>query len=92
VEVYKNRIKKVATSELNKVMLEEIERNPPPAFKGKYIRIKYVTQLPTHAPSFAFFCNLPQYIKDSYRRYLENRLREHFDFSGVPIQILIRKK
>ena len=77
---------------LNEVMLEIIESNPPPATKGKYIRIKYVQQLPSHAPAFAFFCNLPQYIADSYRRFLENRLREEFDFKGVPIKIFFRKK
>lgn len=92
VEVYKNRKRKVATSELNKVMLPAIEKHPPPAYKGKFIKIKYVTQLPTYAPSFAFYCNLPQYIKEPYRRYLENRIRENFSFSGVPIQVLIRKK
>ena len=73
-------------------MLEIINQFPPPALKGKWIKIKFVTQLPTHAPSFAFFCNLPQYVKDPYKRFLENKLREHFDFSGVPIQIFMRKK
>jgi GTP-binding protein len=92
VEVYKNRTKKIPTSKLNEVMLEVIENNPPPSIKGKYIKIKYVTQLPTHSPSFAFFCNLPQYLKDPYRRYLENRLRENFDFHGVPVKIFFRKK
>ena len=92
MEVYQNRVKKIATSVLNEVMLEIIESNPPPATKGKYIRIKYVQQLPSHAPAFAFFCNLPQYIADSYRRFLENRLREEFDFKGVPIKIFFRKK
>ena len=92
MEVYQNRVKKIATSVLNEVMLEIIESNPPPATKGKYIRIKYVQQLPSHAPAFAFFCNLPQYIAESYRRFLENRLREEFDFKGVPIKIFFRKK
>lgn len=92
VEVYKNRTKKIPTSKLNDVMLEEIEKFHPPAVKGKYIKIKYVTQLPTHSPSFAFFCNLPQYIKEPYKRFIENRLRENFDFKGVPIQIFFRKK
>jgi GTP-binding protein len=92
VKVFENRIKKIPTSKLNTVMLEEIENYPPPAVKGKYIKIKYVTQLPTHAPSFAFFCNLPQYIRESYKRFIENKLREHFDFTGVPIQIFFRKK
>lgn len=92
VAVFENRKRKVSTSSLNKVMLEVIENNPPPAVKGKYIKIKFVTQLPSPSPCFAFFCNLPQYIKDPYKRYLENRMRENFNFSGVPIQIFIRKK
>lgn len=91
-EVYQNRIKKIPTSKLNEVMLEIIAATPPPSVKGKYVKIKYVQQLPTHAPSFAFFCNLPQYIPDSYKRFVENRLREHFDFKGVPIKIFFRKK
>jgi GTP-binding protein len=90
--VHENRTKKIPTSQLNEVMLEIIQATPPPAMKGKYIRIKYAQQLPTHAPSFAFFCNLPQYIPDSYKRFLENRLRERFDFCGVPIKIFFRKK
>ncbi len=92
IEVYDNRNKKISTSELNKMMLPEIEHYPPPAIKGKYIRIKYITQLPTAKPTFAFFCNLPQYIKESYQRYLENKLRKHFGFEGVPIQLFFRKK
>lgn len=92
IEVYENRNKKITTSELNKMMLPEIEHYPPPAIKGKYIRIKYITQLPTAKPTFAFFCNLPQYIKESYQRYLENKLRKHFGFEGVPIQLFFRKK
>jgi GTP-binding protein len=92
MEVFANRIRKVPTSTLNSHMLKAIEEHPPPAQKGKYIRIKYVTQLPTHAPSFAFYANLPQYIREPYRRYLENRMREKFDFTGVPIQIFFRKK
>lgn len=92
IQVYENRRRKIPTARLNKIMLESIEKNPPPAVKGKYIRIKYVTQLPTHAPSFAFFCNLPQYIKEPYMRYLENRMRDNFEFNGVPIQIFFRKK
>ncbi|MBU0763301.1 MAG: GTP-binding protein, partial [Bacteroidetes bacterium] len=91
-EVYRNRLQKIPTSRLNDIMQQAIEAYHPPAVKGKYIRIKYVTQLPTHAPSFVFFCNLPQYIKESYRRYLENRLRKSFNFTGVPIQIFFRKK
>ena len=92
MEVYQNRVKKIATSVLNEVMLEIIESNPPPATKGKYIRIKYVQQLPSHAPAFAFFCNLPQYIKEPYERFLNNKLRGHFDFKGVPVKLVFRKK
>ncbi|MBU2018254.1 MAG: ribosome biogenesis GTPase Der, partial [Bacteroidetes bacterium] len=92
MEVFYNRTKKIPTSELNDVMQEIFDSNPPPAIKGKYIKIKYVTQLPTHAPAFAFFCNLPQYVPDSYRRYIENRMREKFNFKGVPIKIFFRKK
>lgn len=91
-QVYENYSKKIPTSTLNEVMLEEIENYPPPSTKGKYIRIKYLTQLPTTGPSFAFFCNLPQYIGDPYKRFLENRLREHFNFTGCPIRIFMRKK
>lgn len=92
VEVYENRSKKIKTSELNEVMLKAIEDYPPPSIKGKFVKIKYVTQLPSQTPSFAFFANLPQYVKEAYRRYLENKIRENFNFSGVPIQIYIRKK
>ena len=92
MEVYKNRTQKIQTSALNKYMLEAIEAHPPPAHKGKFIRIKYVSQLPTHAPSFAFYANLPQYIREPYKRYLENRLREKFKLTGVPVQIFFRKK
>lgn len=92
IKVYENRTQKVKTSELNRVMLEAIENYPPPSMKGKYIKIKYVTQLPTHAPSFAFYCNLPQYVQESYKRFLENQIREHWNFTGVPIQIFMRKK
>jgi len=92
VKVYENRSKKIPTSKLNETMLGLIEQFPPPALKGKWIKIKFVTQLPTYAPSFAFFCNLPQYIKDPYKRFLENKLREKFNFTGVPIQIFMRKK
>lgn len=91
-KVYENRSRKISTSKLNEVMLEEIENYPPPAIKGKYIKIKYITQLPTPAPSFAFFCNLPQYVREDYKRFLENKLRKHFDFSGAPIQIFLRQK
>jgi GTP-binding protein len=92
IEVYKNRTKKIKTSVLNEVMLPLIEETPPPATKGKFIKIKFVTQLPTYAPNFAFFANLPQYIPTSYKRFIENRLRENFDFTGVPIQVFFRKK
>jgi len=92
VEVYKNRSKRIPTRKLNDAMLPVIERTPPPAIKGKYVKVKYCTQLPTHYPQFAFFCNLPQYVKDPYKRFLENKLREQFDFTGVPITIFMRKK
>jgi len=87
-----NRNRKISTSELNEVMLQIIKNNPPPALKGKYVKIKFVTQLPIYTPAFAFFCNLPQYVKDPYKRYIENRMREKFDFTGVPIRIFFRKK
>ncbi len=91
-DVYENYSRKISTSKLNELMLPEIENFPPPALKGKYIKIKFITQLPTVSPSFAFFCNLPQYVKDPYKRFLENRLRKHFNFNGCPIQIYIRQK
>lgn len=91
-KVFANRAKRITTSKLNEVMLPEIEKYPPPSIKGKYVRIKYIVQLPTPAPSFAFFCNLPQYVREDYKRFLENRLREKFDFTGVPIQIFLRQK
>jgi GTP-binding protein len=91
-QVYDNITKKVPTSVLNDVLLKEIERYPPPALKGKYIKIKYITQLPTRRPAIAFFCNLPQYIKVPYQRFLENQIRKHFDFEGVPVQVFFRKK
>jgi GTP-binding protein len=91
-KVNQNRNRKIPTSELNEVMLEVIKNNPPPALKGKYVKIKYVTQLPIYTPAFAFFCNLPQYVKDPYKRYLENRMRERYEFTGVPIRIFFRKK
>ena len=90
--VAENMKRKISTSALNDVMLPEIENYPPPAWKGKYIKIKYVTQLPTRTPSFAFFCNLPQWVKDPYKRFLENKLRQHFDFEGCPMQIFMRSK
>lgn len=92
VEVYKNRTKKIKTSKLNEILLPIIENQPPPALKGKFIKIKYIMQLPTPQPQFAFFCNLPQYVKEPYKRFLENKLREHFDFNGVPVTVYMRKK
>ena len=92
LEVFQNRKQRIATSVLNKVMLPFIEHYPPPATKGKTISIKYVTQLPGGNPHFAFFCNLPQYVKDPYRRYIENKLRESFNFQGVPISLHFRPK
>ncbi|MFV0375690.1 MAG: ribosome biogenesis GTPase Der, partial [Mangrovibacterium sp.] len=92
VEVYQNKSQKVKTSVLNEVLLEAIERYPPPSIKGKFVKIKYATQLPSPTPSFALFANLPQYVKEPYRRYIENQIREKFNFSGVPIQIFFRKK
>lgn len=92
VEVYKNRAKKIKTSVLNEVLLPIIENYPPPAYKAKFVKIKYIMQLPTPQPQFAFFCNLPQYVKDPYKRFLENKLREHFDFKGVPVSVYMRKK
>ena len=92
IKVSEDRKARISTSKLNDVMLPFIEQNPPPASKGKYIRIKFCTQLPTKTPTFAFFANLPQYIKEPYKRYIENKLRESFNFSGVPLQIFFRKK
>ncbi len=92
LSVFENRKRKISTAELNKVMLEEIENNPPPAHKGKYIKIKYVTQIPTYSPTFVFFCNMPKYVKESYKRFLENKLREHYDFTGVPLKLFFRNK
>ncbi len=91
-KVYANRTKTIKTRQLNDVMLPIVENHPPAALKGKYVKIKFINQLPTHAPTFAFYCNLPQYVSESYIRFLENRLREQFDFEGVPIQIFMRKK
>lgn len=92
VAVYNNRNKRIPTRKLNEVMLPIIENYPPPAIKGKYIKIKFCTQLPTPMPQFAFFANLPQYVKDPYRRFIENKLRENFDFNGVPIDVYFRQK
>ena len=90
--VYENYSRKIPTARLNDVLLPIIEETPPPAWKGKYVKIKYVTQLPTKFPAFAFFCNLPQYVKDPYKRFLENKLRENFPFNGCPVQLFIRQK
>ena len=92
VAVYNNRTKRIPTRKLNEVMLPIIENYPPPAVKGKYIKIKFCTQLPTPMPQFAFFANLPQYVRDPYRRFIENKLRENFDFNGVPIDVYFRQK
>ncbi len=92
IRVFHSRRQKISTSKLNDVMLPVVQRHPPPATKGKYIKIKYVTQLPTHYPSFAFFCNLPQYVKEPYLRFLENQIRANWDFTGVPMKIYCRKK
>ncbi len=92
MKVHENRTKKIPTSLLNNTLLPIIEKTPPPIYKSKKIKIKFITQIPTHAPSFAFFCNLPQYVKEPYKRFIENRMRELFDFNGVPIQIFFRKK
>jgi len=92
VKVYENRKQRISTSKFNDYMLKVIENSPPPALKGKYVKIKYCMQLPTPTPQFVFFANLPQYVKDAYKRFLENKIREHWDFSGVPIDIYIREK
>jgi len=92
LDVYKNRTQHIKTNELNEVLLPIIEYNPPPALKGKFVKIKFVQQLPTHAPTFAFYCNLPKYVQESYKRFIENQMRKHFNFHGVPIQIFFREK
>lgn len=92
VKVYENRKQRIKTSELNEVLLEAIEAYPPPSVKGKFVKIKYVTQLPSPTPAFALFANLPQYIKEPYRRYIENQIRKHFNFTGVPVQVYFRQK
>jgi GTP-binding protein len=92
LEVYNNKQIKIPTHQLNEIMLAEIEKYGPPAYRGEYIKIKYVTQLPAKTPSFAFFCNHPDYVKEAYRNYLENRMRENFSLSGVPVNIFFRKK
>ena len=92
MDVYKNRKNSIVTRKFNEALLPIIQKTPPPAYKGKYVKIKFCTQLPSSYPQFAFFCNLPQYIKDPYKRFLENKIREIYDFSGVPINIFFRKK
>jgi GTP-binding protein len=92
MKVYHNKRQRIKTSALNTVLLEAVNVYPPPAVKGKHIKIKYVTQLPSKSPAFALFANLPQYIKEPYRRYIENKIRENFDFTGVPLQIYFRQK
>ncbi|RQP12480.1 MAG: ribosome biogenesis GTPase Der [Chryseobacterium sp.] len=92
MEVYENRKKRIKTSKLNEVMLPIMEATPPPAYKGKYIKIKYCVQLPTPSPQFVFFCNLPQYVKEPYKRFVENQLRKNFDFTGAPIEVYFRQK
>jgi GTP-binding protein len=92
VEVFNGRSLKIKTRKLNDILLPIISAYPPPSIKGKYVKIKFITQLPTHHPQFAFFCNLPQYVKEPYKRFLENKIRENFDFKGVPITIFMRKK
>lgn len=92
VKVYENRTKKISTNELNKVMLPIVESSPPPSVKGKFVKIKFISMLPTYKPTFVFYCNHPQYVKEPYKRFVENRLREKFDFTGVPIQLFFRKK
>jgi len=92
MQVHENMRTRISTSKLNDVMQPILESHPPPQIKGKFIKIKYVMQLPTHKPAFAFFCNLPQYVKDPYKRFLENKLRENFDLTGIPIKIFIRQK
>jgi GTP-binding protein len=92
VQVYENKTKKIPTAKLNDVMLPEIESHPPPSIKGKHINIKYITQVNARFPSFVFFSNLPQYIQPSYERFLENKMRENFDFDGVPLRLIFRKK
>jgi GTPase len=91
VEVFERRSKRISTSKLNETLRQAVDQFHPPAVKGKYIKINYVTQLPVHTPAFVFFCNLPQYIRDPYKRYLENRLRETYDFTGVPLQLFSGK-
>ncbi len=92
IRVFENKSRRISTSQLNDALLPEIAHYPPPALKGKFVSIKYITQLPSRTPTFAFFCNLPQYVQESYQRFLRNRLREKFDFEGTPVRLFFRKK
>ena len=92
LDVFENRTRKIATSKLNEIMLKEIAYFPPPIYRGNSIKIKYISQLPVAVPSFAFFCNYPEEVQASYKNYLENKLRQHFNYSGVPIRLFFRKK
>ena len=92
VEVFRNRSRKITTADLNNFFLPLIQASPPPPYKGKFVKVKYVTQLPGAYPSFVLFCNLPQYVRDPYKRFLENKLREQFNFHGVPLEIYFRQK
>jgi GTP-binding protein len=92
IEVYSNMKRKISTSELNNVLLEIIKQNPPPVNKDKVVKIKYITQLPTNYPQFVFFCNLPQYVRDDYKRFIENKIRSLWNFNGAPVDIFFRKK
>ena len=91
MNVYKRINFRISTGELNRYLLDVIAATPPPSVKGKYVKIKYITQLPSKKPTFVFFCNLPQYVKESYKRFLENRIRSQYNFTGVPIQLFFRK-
>jgi len=92
INVRKRIASRISTGELNRYLLDLIQQTPPPSTKGKFVKIKYITQLPTKKPAFVFFCNLPQYIKESYKRFLENKIRSKYSFTGVPIQLIFRKK
>jgi GTP-binding protein len=92
LEVHQNRCQKIKTSELNDLMLDIIEKNPPPSYRGKFIKIKYVTQLPLYYPAFVFYCNYPDQVKQPYKNFIENQLRQHYNLTGVPISIYFREK
>ena len=91
-QVYENRSRRISTSELNDTLLPILKQTPPPIYKGKTVKIKYITQLPGNYPAFAFFCNLPQYVKDPYKRFVENQLRRLWNFTGVPVKVFFREK